>query len=624
MSETRQPPLLFQQIEPGIVLAGRYRILSSIGKGGMGFVYAAQEESLGIKRMVAIKVMPPQMMMDEGLLRRFREEIKIASGLDHPNIVPIYSLGEHHGVYFYVMKLLDGATAYQKLHKDGPFAEAEVRRLIAPIARALHYAHSKGVIHRDVKSNNIHISVDGFPTLMDFGIARGAEASELTLPGQVVGTAEYMSPEQWYGEVDGRSDIYSLGIVLFELATGQLPFRSKHTFELMKLHQEVPAPSPRSVAPQISPALERLILKCIAKDPAARFATAQLVAEALESPYDPNEVSAAVEIVAPAADGGEAPLSGSHTLLQESPVAELTGADKKVWHLCVQADEAYASGQIDVAIKLIGKAGKLSPDSNQVATRRTKYTKMKELTEQILARARKKLADGYPKQAIVDCENVLRCIPSPSAVALINQAQRQIAEAEKLVEKAQQLRAAGKIKAFTKSIAAAQRLNAELEYTSGTAIRPRPQPVKAPKPVKKKTGPPIFTRARVIGLSIFIAVVVLVLGIKPGLLYLADSRFIQNTEDSLFLSPASAYQLYKISSFLGFNAGQAEERLRLIQLKAKNHYVNQANQAVQSNDLGLAVEMLNKALKHDPTDAKLRDTLDLLQAKYQVQKSIGK
>jgi len=616
------------QIQPGMFLAERYRILSSIGKGGMGYVFAAQEESLGIKRMVAIKMLPPQMMLDEALAERFREEIKIASALDHPNIVPIYSLGEHQGVYFYVMKLLQGQNATQAMRAEGPFAEERVRRVMAPMARALHYAHTKGVTHRDVKSNNIHIGEGDFPTLMDFGIARGGEASGLTTTGQVVGTAEYMSPEQWYGAAEPRSDIYSLGVVMFELLTGQVPFKSKHPFELMKLHQEEQPPSPRMFVPNLSMELEGIVLKCLAKDPQARFGTALELAEALEKPFQPTAGEPAAGPVtveeSPTAETQSGGPSTAITELQRAPEAELTGEDQKVWSLCRQADEVYRAGEVEEALKIIHRARKLAPKSIQVENRLVKFTKMKELIDQIVARADKLLKDGKPREAILDYDNVLRCLPHPKVSEKITEARRRMEKAGQLVKKARQLRAKGKGRKAVRLSVEAIALDREVEAPTGPTGKPKRRPVRLATKRKKGKRASWITKTRVLTALVVLLAVGAIFGSRPLLLYLGDRTYAGGDERQWFLSPLSAYHFYSWADKLGATEPRIEVRLGEIHLRARNYYVEQANEAIANKDYGAAVEHLKMARQHAPRDTKLRERFEELNNKYQVQRSMRK
>ena len=259
---------------------GHYRILSLLGRGGMADVYRAQDERLG--REVALKAVPPEFERDPERVERFRREVRAAARLTHPNIVTVYEFGQGEGQHFYTMELMPGGDLKGRIraHPEGMPPE-EAREVAAAMARALDYAHGRGFVHRDVKPENILFGEDGSPQLTDFGIARAvSERIRMTATGMSIGSPHYMSPEQARGQlVDGRSDIYSLGVVLYEMLTGRLPFDSADTFEIGLSHINDPVPKlPREVA-DWQPLLERLM----AKSPEDRYASAGEVAAVLES-----------------------------------------------------------------------------------------------------------------------------------------------------------------------------------------------------------------------------------------------------------------------------------------------------------------------------------------------------
>ncbi len=602
-------------IEPGNVLAGRYRILTEVGKGGMGKVYAAEEESLGIKRNVAIKIMPPQLMLDDGLMSRFREEIKIAAQLEHPNIVPIYSLGEHQGVYFYVMKLLDGQTAYQYLRAHGPLDEGELRKTIAPVARALHYAHSKGVVHRDVKSNNIHLGRDGIVMLMDFGIARTRESRDITLPGQIVGTAEYMSPEQWYGEVDPRSDIYSLGVVMYELATGRYPFVSKNTYELMKMHQEVPPEPPRMYAPHISPDLETIIMRCLEKEPHKRFFDGQELAEALER--EPK-ARAAEGPVAPKDIYEMAPAAGEDaTQVREAPPEELSSEEKEIWTQCAITDELYARGELDKALAAIDKLNRRYPDRPQIVSRQKIYYDMRHLIDQSLAHADQMLAQTRPRQAIADYERILQNYPMASVADRLHQTRQTVEEARKLYARVRFLSDRGKNRQALKLLARVEKLDIE-----AGDIASRRTGLENKRRRRRRGGKPIVTGPRVAAVLILAALIGLAFGLRPGLLRAADFMFTRNNPTSWFESPYSALKLYTYAERLGIKEERIPTRIQEIGIAAKKHYLDLGREAEKRDDLDRAVQWYRQALSYDQADSTLVDKISLLEAKTAVRHSL--
>ncbi len=223
------------------VLAPTFELDHEIGRGGMGIVYLARDSRL--KRPVAIKVLPPELAFRSDIRSRFLREAETAAQLSHANIVPIFTVDERGGLVFFVMGYVEGETLAQRMQRDGLIPPAETRRLLTEVASALAYAHSRGVIHRDIKPDNILLSSDGGRAMVtDFGIARAVSAgsgdSRLTATGVAIGTPAYMSPEQCAGdkEIDGRSDLYSLGVVAYQMLCGSLPFSGTGTGALLVKH----------------------------------------------------------------------------------------------------------------------------------------------------------------------------------------------------------------------------------------------------------------------------------------------------------------------------------------------------------------------------------------------------
>jgi eukaryotic-like serine/threonine-protein kinase len=268
------------------VLREGYEVDREIGRGGMGIVYLARDRRL--KRAVAIKLLPPELAYRGEIRSRFLREAETAAQLGHPNIVPIFSVDEREGLVFFVMAYVDGENLAVRLHREGAMREEEVRKILVDTARALAYAHERGVVHRDIKPDNILIDRDGRVMVTDFGIARaiteGADA-RLTATGTAIGTPAYMSPEQSMGEreVDGRSDLYSLGIVGYQMLTGELPFNASSTPALLVKHLSEAPPPVTERCPGLSPDLASAIMIMLEKDPADRFASATALANALES-----------------------------------------------------------------------------------------------------------------------------------------------------------------------------------------------------------------------------------------------------------------------------------------------------------------------------------------------------
>ncbi len=277
-------------------MLGQYRIEAPMGQGGMATIYRATQSRLG--RVVAIKMLHPAFVQDAAFLTRFEREAQIVARLDHPHIVPVYDFSDYNGQPYLVMKFIDGTTLKQ-LIESGPVAPAEIIRVLTPIADALDYAHRQGVLHRDIKPSNILLGADGTPYLTDFGLARMAALGSSTLSGDMLlGTPHYISPEQAVGSQDltPATDLYSLGVVLYELATGRVPFTADTPYAIVHAHIYDPLPAPRSVNPALSPAVEAVLVKALSKEPAERYATAaELVAAyraaAAEGPAQPEETA---------------------------------------------------------------------------------------------------------------------------------------------------------------------------------------------------------------------------------------------------------------------------------------------------------------------------------------------
>ena len=262
---------------------GPYRVVEQLGSGGMATVYKGYQPSLD--RYVAIKVMHPMFKGNPQFFERFKREARIVAKLEHPNIIPIHDFNEHKGEAYLVMRYVEGDTL--KPHMEGqPMPSDEVLRVIRPVCSALNYAHSQGVLHRDIKPSNIMVTTDGSIFVTDFGLARMVEAGESTLSqDMMVGTPQYISPEQAQGvkDLDGRTDIYSLGVVLYEMLTGRVPFSADTPFATVHDHIYTPLPPPSSVNPNINPAVERMLLKALAKNPEDRYPTAKDLFEAVET-----------------------------------------------------------------------------------------------------------------------------------------------------------------------------------------------------------------------------------------------------------------------------------------------------------------------------------------------------
>lgn len=255
-------------------LAPDFRVMGELGRGGMGIVYLALDVNLD--REVAIKVLPLHLANQPEVRERFLREARTAAKLTHPNIVPVYRADEMGGVPFFVMRHVDGESLADRLASQGPVEPRKAANLLCQVAGGLDYAHARGVIHRDIKPENILLERGSdSPAVSDFGIARLLEAAPSTATGQVLGTVHYMSPEQVLGErVDGRSDIYSLGVVAYKTVTGQLPFDGKTATAVLVEHVTKGPPSVKSAAPGVPDQLAGVIDRCLSKNPTDRYQTA--------------------------------------------------------------------------------------------------------------------------------------------------------------------------------------------------------------------------------------------------------------------------------------------------------------------------------------------------------------
>lgn len=255
---------------------GQYTIIEQIGRGGMAAVYSARQESMN--RLVAVKVLPRHFLHDPGFLDRFKREVDVISRLEHPHIVPIFDFGEADGVPFVAMRYLGGGSMAQRIH-TGQLALSELIQPLQQVAQALDYAHAQGVIHRDLKPANIMLDESGNAYLSDFGIAR-VMGSDLT-GSAIIGTPAYMSPEQAHGlQIDARSDIYSLGIVLFELITGHEPYRAETPMGLLLMHINEDLPAMRDFRDDVPESVEAVVQRATDKKPDARYASASALAHA--------------------------------------------------------------------------------------------------------------------------------------------------------------------------------------------------------------------------------------------------------------------------------------------------------------------------------------------------------
>jgi eukaryotic-like serine/threonine-protein kinase len=284
----------------GTVFDGRYRIIRKLGAGGMADVYLAEDQELG--RRVAIKILNDRHAADDSFIERFRREAKNAAGLSHPNIVSIYDRGEAEGTYYIAMEYLDGRSLKELIVGRGPAPIKTAIDYSRQILAAVGFAHKHGIVHRDIKPHNVLVGPEGRLKVTDFGIARSG-ASQMTEVGSIIGTAQYLSPEQARGApVDQTSDLYSVGVVLYEMLTGQVPFTGDTPLEIAMKHlSEIPKP-PSELRPEVPHDLDSVVLRALAKDPSERYQSADemdadlaRVAEGL--PVDPETETMATAVL---------------------------------------------------------------------------------------------------------------------------------------------------------------------------------------------------------------------------------------------------------------------------------------------------------------------------------------
>ena len=326
-------------------LDGQYRIEREIGRGGMGIVYLARD--LKLDRPVAIKTLPFHMASDPAIRERFLREARTAAALSHPSIVPIHRADELDEFVFFVMGYVDGESMAQRVRARGAYPPADLIPLLIDVASALGYAHAHGVVHRDVKAENILLNASGRRAMVtDFGIARVAQSAPLTQTGTMLGTVLYMSPEQVVGaEIDGRSDLYALGVLAFFALSGRFPFESETPSAVLVAHVTQPAPTIRSVAPTVPHALAAIVDRLLAKDPRERFSDAGAVVRALEE--------AALEIPADAPAASQVRLSSTEAMA--------------IWERAALLQEM--TGQVTPPVNLPARNGTRTPVSESAGYR---------------------------------------------------------------------------------------------------------------------------------------------------------------------------------------------------------------------------------------------------------------
>ena len=278
----------------GEVLDGRYTLLEEVGHGGMATVYKAAQPA--VNRLVAIKVLPGHLAGDPTFYERFENEARVIAALEHPHILPVYDFGRYQGQAYLVMRYIEGGTLFDELRR-GPMLPERMLVLLTQIADALDHAHRRGIVHRDIKPSNILLDRNGNAYVSDFGIAKALQQTTGLTGSGILGTPEYMAPEQAQGQpVDARTDLYALGIILFQMATGRLPFSSERRDPISLAYKHIAElpPTPRSINPTLLPEMDGVILKALAKDPSLRYSSTVALARAARAVIEADMMAGAV------------------------------------------------------------------------------------------------------------------------------------------------------------------------------------------------------------------------------------------------------------------------------------------------------------------------------------------
>ncbi len=287
-------------LEPGQLLGQRYEVLQILGEGGMGAVYKARDVELN--RMVALKVIRPDLATNQSIIDRFKQELLLATQVTHKNVIRIYDLSEADGMKFITMEYVEGEDLRGLMQKKGKLAPEEAVEIMQQTCRALEAAHSAGIIHRDLKPQNIMLGKDDHVFVSDFGLAKSlGEVGGMTQSGDMLGTPRYMAPEQVDAKhVDARTDIYALGLIFYEMLTGDVPFTAETTLQLMYKRAHETPPAPKTIAPNIPDWLNNIIMTCLERDPANRYQSAQEILDDVDAQRKP-EASGVVIPFVPAA-----------------------------------------------------------------------------------------------------------------------------------------------------------------------------------------------------------------------------------------------------------------------------------------------------------------------------------
>ncbi len=334
-------------IKLGMLIGDRYEVLEKIGTGGMSDVYKAKDQKLN--RFVAVKILKQEFSENKNFVSKFRVEAQAAAGLMHPNIVNVYDVGEEDGIHYIVMELVEGITLKKYIEKKVRLTTKEAISIAIQVAMGIEAAHNNHIIHRDIKPQNIIISKEGKVKVTDFGIAKAASSNTIT--SNVMGSVHYTSPEQARGGFsDEKSDIYSMGITMFEMLTGRVPYNGDTTVSIAIRHIQDPMPSMRDFVPEIPPSVENIVMKCTQKSPDRRYQSmSEMIADLKHSLINPDAVIAQVDtadeagktkIVSPAGSHGNA--AGNQAPQQMPVSAPMPAVLDTVWEDRVPRRETYA------------------------------------------------------------------------------------------------------------------------------------------------------------------------------------------------------------------------------------------------------------------------------------------
>ena len=400
---------------------GRYQIVGEVGRGGFATVY--QGYDAGLQRPVALKVLHPELVRDEVALRRFQREAVAVARLRHPHIVVVYEFSQHDGFAYIAMEYVEGTTLKAKLGQPLPLDEA--RRIAVDVASALDYAHRNGVIHRDIKPANILLTADGQVVLADFGIAILAQNADSVTRG-LLGTPQYMAPEQALGEpIDARSDLYALGIVLFEMLAGQVPFRGDTPLATLALQVNAPVPKLRSFNPAVPEALEVVVERVLAKDPAQRYPTAEEFRLALIAACEQARSAMALSTYTP------------EVVFQPTPRSEPRGGGVPALYQALL--EAAQAGDWQQVLEYGRVIRGMDPNYRDVvalmarasAQQYAEQSKSGAIELRLLEQARAAWADERWADAVQLFEQALRLAPpTPEVEEALNEARRRLAQSE--------------------------------------------------------------------------------------------------------------------------------------------------------------------------------------------------